>query len=760
MNGENAGRQYRDNQQQQQQQRRRRSGQGVDAVKHRRTRSGCFTCRTRRVKCDEKHPICERCKKGNRECTYPEVTPNSKSKKPRGESREGSSSLEDVEEDDEEYLDDVSPPALRSSTSQSRLRSGATRRDSWHDSEHGRHKNRKTAGSSADQTPSPRDPESSAPTSPTGSLRRTASAYSLNNAPEWAHIPHDIAFYLNYHKKMLTCHHYLLKSDCDDFFKTTILEHALQNDALMYAVAAFSSFHYNIFYATNAYHTFLEYYNEAIILLREALDKPHTIDTILTILQLACFEEYLGDWASLQEHRNAASSIIKTLYTPETMAESFELRMVFNWFIHFDLLCAMMAAHRATTSPEWCLAASAAVMKQHLANPSDLRLKIEKAAGDFRDITLQVSMMTARRLEGGTTLEEFERDFMQCLQTVTGWFEGLDKEILEGAERIQWPAKDREEGGRQEDCPFQLAPLYTGIRWAVNFLLMDYYGLIIVLKTQIAITSAESGAMAASAAANDPSSTTAVSTPATTSSGASSSGISVAAATQEGLASAGLADLAVKICRLLAAIEAYPHTPAGALLSAQAPIGLAAMWIPDAPGYRSWLQKQLAKAERMGFVYPLAFRTKIATMWGDPKLKYTWIDNNSETAIALTIRQLVDSRDAEMPRGAAGRDVKAIRSLLETMRLDSKGSGVGVRNVEEILAGSLEYDDYDQESSDEEELCMDGNMMGVHGLRGNAAFAQMGEGNGMGGMGGMGMGGMGGSAGMGGMGGMGAPETR
>lgn len=251
-------------------------------------------------------------------------------------------------------------------------------------------------------------------------------------------------------------------------------------------------------------------------------------------------------------------------------------------------------------------------MKQHLSNPSDLRLKIEKAAGDFRDITLEVSMMTARRLEGGTTLEQFERDFMQCLNNVMGWFEGLDKEILEGAERIQWPARDREDGEKQEDCPFQLAPLYTGIRWAVNFLLMDYYGLVIVLKTQIAITSAETGVMAAAAAkaanlanaASDPSSNatgaTAVSTPTTTSSGSSSTGISVAAATQEGLASAGLAEFAVKICRLLAAIEAYPHTPAGALLSAQAPIGLAAMWIPDAPGYRAWLQKQLAKAERMG----------------------------------------------------------------------------------------------------------------------------------------------------------------
>jgi len=29
-------------------------------AKHRRTRSGCYTCRARRVKCDEKKPVCDR----------------------------------------------------------------------------------------------------------------------------------------------------------------------------------------------------------------------------------------------------------------------------------------------------------------------------------------------------------------------------------------------------------------------------------------------------------------------------------------------------------------------------------------------------------------------------------------------------------------------------------------------------------------------------------------------------------------------------
>lgn len=58
---------------------RKRAAHGADHVKHRRTRSGCFTCRQRRVKvcpsaeispftiadicasqCDENHPVCDR----------------------------------------------------------------------------------------------------------------------------------------------------------------------------------------------------------------------------------------------------------------------------------------------------------------------------------------------------------------------------------------------------------------------------------------------------------------------------------------------------------------------------------------------------------------------------------------------------------------------------------------------------------------------------------------------------------------------------
>lgn len=65
----------------------------------------------------------------------------------------------------------------------------------------------------------------------------------------------------------------------------------------------------------------------------------------------------------------------------------------------------------------------------------------------------------------------------------------------------------------------------------------------------------------------------------------------------------------------------------------------------------------------------------MSELWDDPRLKHTWVSDDSETAIGATIRDLVDLRDAETPKDAAGHDIKEMRALMTEMRLDSKGSG-------------------------------------------------------------------------------------
>ena len=105
----------------------------------------------------------------------------------------------------------------------------------------------------------------------------------------------DVRKYINYHKDSLSYHHYAFKYDGNDFLKTTFLEIALndQSQALVYAIVAFSCYHYVIAEedASTSLETFLQYYNKSIILLQQSLKKKKPgIPTLLTILQLATIE--------------------------------------------------------------------------------------------------------------------------------------------------------------------------------------------------------------------------------------------------------------------------------------------------------------------------------------------------------------------------------------------------------------------------------------------------------------------------------------
>ncbi|KAJ3482174.1 hypothetical protein NLI96_g7162 [Meripilus lineatus] len=53
--------------------------------KYTRSKTGCLTCRGKKIKCDETKPNCMRCTHGQRECTWPEGVPTRKKPAPRKE---------------------------------------------------------------------------------------------------------------------------------------------------------------------------------------------------------------------------------------------------------------------------------------------------------------------------------------------------------------------------------------------------------------------------------------------------------------------------------------------------------------------------------------------------------------------------------------------------------------------------------------------------------------------------------------------------
>jgi hypothetical protein len=124
---------------------------------------------------------------------------------------------------------------------------------------------------------------------------KNSNKFNIQQHARWNTLPEDVRKYLSHHGDNLSCHHYAFKYDSGDFFKTTLLEIALSdsNHALLYAIVAFSCYHYVIREEDERtpVETFLQYYNRSIILLQQSLEKRKLdITTLLTILQLATIE--------------------------------------------------------------------------------------------------------------------------------------------------------------------------------------------------------------------------------------------------------------------------------------------------------------------------------------------------------------------------------------------------------------------------------------------------------------------------------------
>jgi hypothetical protein len=271
----------------------------ADHKKHKRTRSGCFTCRSRRIKCDETRPTCERCRKGSRDCVYP--SPSSTSSKsgaraagkarinrPQSQSSDSSGKVEVealsplepiIDEEEPESAVSGSRPSPRGN--RSHHKSPSTQSPSVRQSD--------TSSFIKEQSSSP-STESSRLESM--SVRSGSIGHSTADLLSNARLPDDLRFYLNFHQDFMTPPHFFLRQSCSHFIHHNLVELALQYEPLLYALVGFAAYHHTLHSSGGKLYTFLKYYNKALILLRKSLGsgEQHTEATLCTVLVLTTIE--------------------------------------------------------------------------------------------------------------------------------------------------------------------------------------------------------------------------------------------------------------------------------------------------------------------------------------------------------------------------------------------------------------------------------------------------------------------------------------
>lgn len=239
------------------------------------------------------------CKKGNRDCVYPDP-PTAKSSKPKDSSTSSQKTSPKSSNDGDDT--DVDPVILPLETipdeDEPEESSAGERSDSQMSGSKAKGGlNRKiTRRQSTESLSQDGNKESSPSVSTGGSSVTIAPSIDLNivtdGRADWSHLPLDYQRCLDYFVENITNFHYSIMHDADDFFSTILPSLAVQHEPLLNAVVGFATYHATLQNPNGQLEDFLKYYNKSVTLLLESINRKemNNVLNLVTILQLLTIE--------------------------------------------------------------------------------------------------------------------------------------------------------------------------------------------------------------------------------------------------------------------------------------------------------------------------------------------------------------------------------------------------------------------------------------------------------------------------------------
>ncbi|KAI1165094.1 hypothetical protein F5B18DRAFT_670218 [Nemania serpens] len=614
----------------------KKSAPGIDHVKHRRTRSGCYTCRSRRVKVKELESDWKR------DCVYP-VPPAAKGSKETGTtSREASpeSYIDDGDDldrepklesiPDEEEPIEYSPQHPQSARELRREHTVSA------------FNLRRMGNRQNSETPSQEGTKSSSPSMSTrtsisfSTMQTPDAAVQLSTTnPEWTHLQKDLQYYLGYFCENITHFSYGMPNDPDGFFKSTLPSLAVRegNDALLYAIVGFSAYHCALRHPHGKIEDFLGYYNKSVTTLLNSIKRgdDQNLPTLLTILQLATIEEYLGDWVNLSGHQKAAMQILTRLYTPERITRS-PISALLTWYVRFDVFVAMMGGFATALPREWFVSAVQRSKERVEDNPEDISWRIEVHATILRLISMDMTILYAKSSRGEISAEVFVEEYGRISARLNEWRARLDPAITDSNYLVT--EFQHEQRLTEDDIvnPYRPGYLYRFPLFSTTILILEWHSIIIMHKSR-----------------------------------------------QEGYAleqepSEELRQLALSACEIFETLRLWPETPMGATVTVQACLAIACLFIPRDRRYHMWIRRRYASLEATGYIFPLTMRARMAELFRDPSCSQWWLPNDEGLfPIVRSIRAFADARNGN-PVTQQTEALREISAIFSNMRIDGDDS--------------------------------------------------------------------------------------
>ena len=372
-------------------------------------------------------------------------------------------------------------------------------------------------------------------------------------------------------------------------------------------------------------------------------------------------------------HQKAAFEMIKELYTPDSIVESPQSRKLLNWYARFDVYAGLMAGNETILGNEWLYAHERRTKELSESKPDDFGLKVESLFAHHRILAFEMAQLFAKVPKGEISIPEFLQENQVFLQKVSGW----KKDVLSFPLTSQYLITSFE-GSPPVDAddivnPYEPGLIFAEPHFVINYLRIDILAFEAVIKYQTALLLQQPPPP-------------------------------------------DLFDLSIGQCQLYEAIELWSGSPAGALLPAQASLGLLCLSLPCEEKYISWCRRKLVKMENSGYVmslypslacfpsftfclprytlryvYPLSLRSKLAELWSIPSINEWWLPNGEQQLPLIhSIRAFIEDRTVK-PRTQANEDIRAMRAILSKLSVDDspKDSPESSSSVQESITAPV-----------------------------------------------------------------------
>ena len=260
---------------------------------------------------------------------------------------------------------------------------------------------------------------------------------------------------------------------------------------------------------------------------------------------------------NLMAHQKAAYEMLNALYSPDTIMGSETSRKTFAWYARFDLFAGLMAGNSTTLSVGWFQANADWYTKRATQDPTDLDLLVESLFALHRVMAVDMAQLFARLPKCEISIQGFMKENAKLDERIQACKARLDPLLQSSDHKVM-----SFEGAPELDPddfvdPYQPGTMFKGTLFSANYMLIDWYAIDAMHKYQTAMILQQQPPP-------------------------------------------GLLQSAIEQCRILESIEYWPGSPAGAILPAQASLGLICLFLPRDEKHSLWCRRKLAKIEANG----------------------------------------------------------------------------------------------------------------------------------------------------------------